>query len=376
MAQNEALSTARDKLLFTPGPLTTSATVKQAMLHDLGSRDEAFIRVIRQVRRQLLGLAGVAAPGHEAVLLQGSGTYGIEAVIGTFTHPGGRWLVPINGAYGRRFLAIAEALGVEAQALSFEEDQPVDPDAIAGALERDPGLSHVALVHCETTTGIMNPLEAVGAITRRLGRHLFVDAMSSFGAVPLDMAAHGVDSLVSSANKCIEGVPGFCFVLATRAALEAARGNARSVCFDLEAQWRGLEQDGQFRFTPPTHSILAFHRALAELEAEGGVRGRGARYRENQQALVRGMRDLGFVEYLAPALQGPIITTFRYPDHPRFDFEEFYRALAAQGHLIYPGKVGSADCFRVGSIGRIFPGDMKGLLAAVQHSLAELGVEL
>ena len=367
---------ARDKLLFTPGPLTTSATVKQAMLRDLGSRDHAFIGLIADIRRKLLELAGVRSPAYEAVPLQGSGTYGLEAVLTTLTPPDGRWLVLVNGAYGARFAHIAGALGIQTRVLSFPEDQPVDPAVVAQALDEDPGLTHVALVHCETTTGLMNPLQAVGAATRARGRHLFVDAMSSFGAVAMDLEAAGVDSLVSSANKCIEGVPGFSFVIARRAALEAAEGNARSVCLDLTAQWRGLEKDGQFRFTPPTHALVAFGQALTELRAEGGAVGRGARYAANHQTLISGMNRLGFQAYLRPEDQGYIITTFRYPNHPAFSFERFYQLLNDRGCVIYPGKVGSADCFRVGSIGRLFPADMETLVAAVARSLALMGVTL
>ncbi len=376
MSISTELPAARDKLLFTPGPLTTSAPVKQAMLRDLGSRDSAFIQLIAQIRADLLDLAGVESPAYEVVPLQGSGTYGLEAVLTTLTPPEGRWLVLVNGAYGARFASIARALGLKARTLEWPEAQPVDPAAVAAALDEDPGLTHVALVHCETTTGLMNPLEAVGAVVRQRGRHLFVDAMSSFGAVPMDLEALGVDSLVSSANKCIEGVPGFCFVIARRAALEAAEGNARSVCLDLSAQWRGLEKDGQFRFTPPTHALIAFGQALADLRAEGGAAGRGARYRENHHTLVRGMRRLGFQEYLAPEDQGHIITTFRYPKEPGFSFQAFYSALNERGCVIYPGKVGAADCFRIGSIGRLFPADMEALLAAVGSVLRAMGVSL
>ncbi len=367
---------ARDKLLFTPGPLTTSATVKQAMLRDFGSRDRAFIQLVQRIRHGLLRLGGVASPAYEAVLLQGAGTYGLEAAITTLTPAKGRWLVLVNGAYGRRFTHIAGTLGVPARELVFAEDQPVDPAAVTAALDQNPTVTHVALVHCETTTGIMNPLEEIGALTRERGLHLFVDAMSSFGAMPMELNNAGVDSLVSSANKCIEGVPGFCFVIARREVLEDAEGNARSVCLDLAAQWRGLEKDGQFRFTPPTHALAAFDRALAELEAEGGAAGRGARYQQNQATLVQGMRRIGFAEYLPPELQGPIITTFRYPEHPAFNFETFYSLLNERGFVIYPGKLGDADCFRIGSIGRISPSDVQGLLAAIQEALADMGVAL
>jgi len=242
-------------------------------------------------------------------------------------------------------------------------------------LATDEAISAVAVVHCETTTGIMNPVEEIGRVVKHFDKVYFVDAMSSFGAVPLNLAAAGIDYLVSSANKCIEGVPGFAFVLAKRETLASTEGYARSLSLDLLAQWRGLEANGQFRFTPPTHALLAFHQALLELEAEGGVIGRAARYRTNYETLVAGMREMGFQEYLEPGVRGYIITSYRYPAHPSFSFERFYQSLNEQGHVIYPGKVSAADCFRIGSIGRIFPAYVRGLLAAIRETLAEMEKE-
>jgi len=231
-------------------------------------------------------------------------------------------------------------------------------------------------VHCETTTGVVNPIEELGAVAQAAGVEYFVDAMSSFGAIPINLSKCQIDYLVSSANKCVEGVPGFSFVLARRGSLEKTQGYARSLSLDLYDQWAGLEKNGQFRFTPPTHALLAFHQALLELEAEGGVAGRAARYRANYQTLVGAMRQLGFQEYLAPEDQGYIITSFRYPTDPNFSFEEFYDRLNARDYVIYPGKVSDADCFRIGNIGRIFESDVASLLAAVAEVLREMDIKL
>jgi 2-aminoethylphosphonate-pyruvate transaminase len=370
-----SLSPARDKALFTPGPLTTSMTVRQAMLRDLGSRDAEFIETVRRIRRSLLEIAGVSQEaGYEAILMQGSGTFGVEAVLSSVVPPAGRLLVLINGAYGERIAQMAAVLRIPARLLRWPEDEPLDPEAVARALAAEPLLTHVAAIHCETTTGIMNPIEAIGRIVREAGRVYLVDAMSSFGAVPLDLADCGIDFLISSANKCIEGVPGFSFVLARRAALLATEGWARSLSLDLLAQWKGLEKDGQFRFTPPTHALLAFEQALRELESEGGVPGRAARYRANHTTLLHGMRALGFREYLRPEDQSDIITTFYYPADPRFRFEEFYDRLNAKGMVIYPGKLTHAECFRIGSIGRLFEADMRALVAAIRETLEEMGI--
>jgi 2-aminoethylphosphonate-pyruvate transaminase len=200
--------------------------------------------------------------------------------------------------------------------------------------------------------------------------------MSSFGAVSLNLAQCKIDYLVSSANKCIEGVPGFAFVLARADSLKGTAGYARSLSLDLYSQWQGLEANGQFRFTPPTHSLIAFYQALLELEAEGGVEGRAARYRANYETLIAGMSDMGFRPYLDPMDHGYIITSFHYPRHPNFKFERFYQILNDKGGVIYPGKVSDADCFRIGSIGRIFPSDVHTLLAAIRDTLTEMEIEL
>ncbi|HBY62414.1 MAG TPA: 2-aminoethylphosphonate:pyruvate aminotransferase [Solibacterales bacterium] len=348
-----------DKLLFTPGPLTTSPTVKQAMLRDLGSRDVEFIQTVRRIRRQLAAIGG--SPAHEAVLMQGSGTFGVESVVGSALPRDGKLLVVANGAYGKRIAAMARQMGVESIVLTLPENRPADLSEVALAFESAP--THLAIVHCETTTGLLNPVEEICRQAKAAGISTIVDAMSSFGAIPLDLTH--VDYMVSSANKCLQGVPGFSFVLARREALLACEGRARSLSLDLYAQWKGLEGDGQFRFTPPTHGLLAFEQALREFEEEGGVAGRGARYAANRAVLAEGMRKLGFAEYLAPEHQGPIITSYRYPDSPDFDFERFYSALSERGCAIYPGKVSDAACFRIGTVGHLRPDDMRKLLAAV-----------
>jgi 2-aminoethylphosphonate-pyruvate transaminase len=270
---------------------------------------------------------------------------------------------------------IARTLGIATKTLLFAESRLVDPAAVHQALTGDREVTHVALVHCETTTGILNPLAEIGGVVKEHGRVFLVDAMSSFGGMPIDVAASGIDFLVSSANKCIQGVPGFGFALARRDLLIAAEGRARSLSLDLVAQWKGLESDGQFRFTPPTHALLAFWQALEELEAEGGINARAARYAANRQALLAGMTELGFDAYLAPQHQSNIITSFRYPAHANFDFRQFYQRLTEHGLVIYPGKVSDADCFRIGTIGHLFPDDMRTLVGAIRKTLESMQID-
>jgi 2-aminoethylphosphonate-pyruvate transaminase len=290
--------------------------------------------------------------------------------------PGGKWLVLVNGAYGQRMVKIAAIHRIPCAELRSAEDCTPDPRDVERQLAMDPDIQAVALVHCETTTGIMNPVQEVGEVVRQHGKVYFVDSMSAFGGVPCDLAASHIDYLVSSANKCIEGVPGFSFCICRRERLLQTAGWSRTLSLDLLDQWQGLEKNGQFRFTPPTHAILAFRQALDELAAEGGVAGRAARYRRNHQTIVSGMRQLGFCEYLPAHLQGHIITSFRYPPHANFNFATFYDRLNELGFVIYPGKVSDADCFRIGHIGRLYPADMENLLAAIRQTLQELNVSV
>jgi len=364
----------KDKLLFTPGPLTTSPTVKEAMRRDLGSRDMEFIEVIRDIRRRLVELGGANENEYTAIPMQGSGTCGLESVVASAIPPDGKMLVAVNGAYGRRIVKMAHVLGVEVEALEVPENRPIDPRDIERKLAADPAVTHVELTHCETTTGLMNPMKEVGEVVARAGKVYFVDAMSSFGGMPIDLAECHADYLVSSANKCIEGVPGFSFVLAKLDTLRKTRGWARSLTMDLWAQHEGFEANGQFRFTPPTHTLLAYHQALRELEAEGGVEGRARRYQENFRTLLAGMRELGFQPYLDEKDMGHIITTFRYPRDEHFVFEEFYRRLSEAGCVIYPGKLTQEECFRIGNVGRLFPKDMRKLLDAIRRVMKDMHV--
>jgi 2-aminoethylphosphonate-pyruvate transaminase len=366
MQQPAPIPPARDKLLFTPGPLTTSQTVKQAMLRDAGSWHYEFNGVVKSVRERLLALAGLT-PEWEVILLQGSGTFGVEAVLATIIPPTGKVLILVNGAYGERMVQMAQYLKIPHTALRTAEDTPPDPNAVDLALANDASITHVACVHCETTTGILNPITEIGGAVKQHRRVYIVDAMSSFAAVPIDFAATGIDYLISSSNKCIEGVPGFSFVFGRRADLLATEGSARSLSLDLVAQLKGFDKNGQFRFTPPTHVILAFEQALKELEQEGGVAARGARYRRNHQVLMEGMTRLGFQPFLDPKVQSYLITSFHYPSHPGFSFDRFYRELSDKGFIIYPGKLTHENTFRIGTIGRIFESDIRCLLAAIEQ---------
>ena len=360
------------RILLTPGPLTTRQETRAAMLKDWGSRDEAFIALTAEMRRRLLMVANGMA-SHAAVPLQGSGTFIVEATIGTLVRPADKLLVLVNGAYGERIAAIAKKLRLPSEVMLFEEWQPVDPARVERALSDDPAITHVAMIHCETTTGLLNPLEEVAAAVAGQGRKLLLDAMSSFGALPIDLSRTPVAAVMASSNKCLEGTPGLGYALIEETALDAAKGNSPSLALDLYEQWRGLESNGQWRFTPPVQVVAALVEALRLFEAEGGQPARLRRYRKNCDILVEGMARLGFRLFLDPAHQAPIIASFHYPTDRPFQFDGFYQALAARGFVIYPGKVSKAASFRIGCIGAVEPADFHRLLAAVGDIMKESG---
>lgn len=356
-------------LLLTPGPLSTSATVKAVMMRDWCTWDQDYNDIVQNIRARLVALATGSA-GYTSVLMQGSGTFAVEAAIGTALPRDGKLLVIANGHYGDRMVSIAECLGIPVVKLDFGETGWPDADRVKETIESDHAITHVAAVHCETTTGMLNPVEDIGPVVKSLGRVFIVDAMSSFGGVPFDVAALGADFLVSSANKCIQGVPGFGFVIAHREELEKCAGRSRSLSLDLFRQWEEMEtKRGKWRFTSPTHTVRAFAQALNELDDEGGVACRSARYRENHRILTSGMQELGFECLLPESRQSPIITSFLYPKHPGFNFNVFHKKLKTRGFVIYPGKVSRLDTFRIGSIGHVFPEDMRWLVEAVGNSM-------
>ena len=344
------------------------------MLRDWGSRDEAFIAMNRELRERLVALAG-AEQTHVCVPLQGSGTFVIEATLGTLVPRDGKVLVLVNGAYGKRMVEALRIMGRSVEVLEWREDQTVDPQAVGQRLAADPSITHVAVVHCETTSGILNPIEAVADAVAARGLPLIIDSMSAFGALPLDARRVPFAAVAASSNKCLQGVPGVGFALVRRDLLEQCKGNAHSLSLDLFAQWKGFEKNGQWRFTPPTHVVAAFVQALDEHAAEGGVAGRGARYARNHQVLVDGMEALGFRCLLPRAVQAPIIVTFHTPDDPHFNFLDFYERLSVKGFLIYPGKLTVADSFRIGCIGDLSEVEMRAALAAITSVLEDMGVE-
>ncbi|KMK93429.1 2-aminoethylphosphonate--pyruvate aminotransferase [Aeromonas enteropelogenes] len=369
MTHIPAAPAAVDYLLLTPGPLSTTATVRAAMLQDSCTWDADYNQgVVEPIRRELVRLA--TGPEYQsdysAVLLQGSGSYVVESVLGSAIGADECLLIINNGAYGARMGEMARCLGLRHHELDCGETSRPEPAALEAMLARHPEITHLAMVHCETTTGMLNPLEEVATLCQRRGIRLIVDAMSSFGGIPIDMGRLGIEFLISSANKCIQGVPGFGFVIARCAALTACAGRARSVSLDLHAQWQTMEQQGgKWRFTSPTHTVLAFAQALRELDEEGGIAARHQRYSENQRTLVDGMAALGFAPLLPEKWQSPIITAFYSPAHPDYRFTDFYQRLKGQGFVIYPGKVSQADCFRIGNIGDVTPERVRELLAAM-----------
>ncbi len=361
--------------LLTPGPLTTSFAVKEAMLRDWGSWDDDFRAMTRDMRTRLLAMLGKGAGDFDCIPMQGSGTFSVEAMLASFIPRDGKALVLANGAYGMRVAQTLEYLGRDHVVLDKGDYLPPRGDEVAKILADDPEITHVVVIHCETSSGILNPVAEISEATYAAGRKLLVDSMSAFGAIDLKPADIRYEALVSSANKCIEGVPGFGFIIARKDELEAAKGNSHSLSLDVHAQWAHMNKTGQWRFTPPTHVVAAFLEALRGHEAEGGVAGRGARYTRNRDVMVEGMRDLGFETLLKDRWLSPIIVTFFCPDDDKFDFDRFYHLMKDKGFIIYPGKLTVVDSFRVGCIGQMDEHVMRLVVNAARESLAEMGVK-
>jgi 2-aminoethylphosphonate-pyruvate transaminase len=364
---------SRDPILLTPGPLTTSLPTKAAMLRDWGSWDGAFNAVTADVRRKLLAVIHGEAT-HVCVPMQGSGTFSVEAAVNTLVPRDGHVLVLINGAYGTRLARLTQMMGRRLSTFETAEDVPTTPQDVDRLLAADPTITHVGLIHCETSTGILNPLREIAAVVARHGKSLIVDAMSSFAAIPIDASSVPFDALIAASGKCVEGPPGMGFVFVRRAALEQCAGNSTSLSLDLHDQWTYMEKTTQWRYTPPTHVVVALDAALDQLIAEGGQPARLARYTRNCETLVGGMAEQGFRPFLRPEIQAPIIVTFHAPADPKYAFKPFYDRVRDKGFILYPGKLTQVETFRVGCIGAIGPDEMRHAVNAVRDTLAEMGI--
>jgi 2-aminoethylphosphonate-pyruvate transaminase len=363
-----------DPILLTPGPLTTSLETKQAMLRDWGSWDASFNAITASICKDLVAVIHGEST-HVCVPLQGSGTFSVEAALSNVVPRDGKVLVPQNGAYCQRILKILKYIGRAGVELAVAEDRVVTGAMVEEALKADPSITHVAQVHCETGTGILNPLPDIAQACARHGRGLIVDAMSSFGAIEIDVSKYPIDAIVAASGKCIEGPPGMGFVLVRKAVLEKSQGNSHSLAMDLHDQWTYMQKTTQWRFTPPTHVVAAFRAALDQFLAEGGLAARGARYQKNCDTLIDGMASVGFRMFLARNVQAPVIVTFHAPADPAYDFKAFYEKVKARGYILYPGKLTQVETFRVGCIGAIDSNEMRNVVSAVAETLREMGVK-
>lgn len=360
-------------ILLTPGPLTTSAQTRAAMLVDWGSWDDSFITLTASVCRDLIAIVD-AQREHVCVPLQGSGTFAVEAALGTLVPKSGKVLVPDNGSYCKRIVRILGYLGRECVVLAHDEREPANVQRIDQALAADPAITHVAQVHCETGTGILNPLPAIAAVVAGHGRGLIIDAMSTYAAIAIDARTVRFDALIAASGKCLEGVPGMGFIIARRTLLENAVGNSSSLAMDLADQFLYMQKTGQWRFTPPTHVLAALRAAIDQFEAQGRQAVRLARYTENCRTLIAGMRGLGLATFLPDELQAPIIVTFHAPPDAAYAFKEFYQRVRERGFILYPGKLTAVETFRIGCIGAIGPETLSAAVTAIGDALREMGV--
>ncbi len=344
--------------LLTPGPLTTSKSVRAVMQVDHCTWDDDYKIITQNIRKDLVCLAK-ADDNYTAVLMQGSGTFGVESVVNSAVGENGKLLVIANGEYGKRIAQIASYANIPHILYETSYDEQPNTAEVDKILTDNSDITHVAIVHCETTSGMLNDIESVSKVVKKHNKTYIVDAMSSFGGIEIDMIALDIDYLISSANKCIQGVPGFSFAICKKSELVQCKGNSKSLSLDLYDQWIGMDKDGKWRFTSPTHVVLAFSRALEELEIEGGIPKRYARFRKNNDTLIEKMSELGIKSYVKSKHQSPIITTFFMPCGT--DFFDMYNFVKQRGYAIYPGKLTKADTFRIGNIGEIYSDDIEKL---------------
>lgn len=363
-----------DTYLLTPGPLTTAVETREAMLFDKSPNSPEMVEMVKGIRQYLVSLTGGEGK-YECIPLQGSATYGIEAAFLTLVDKAtSKVLVVENGFYGVRLREVIEALGHNVVGLECPVIPPVSSADIRTALDEDPAITHLALCHCDTGTGVLNPLEGIADLCKERGIKLMIDAIASFGGFDIGAEALDFEAVMVSPNKCLEGVPGVAFVICKHRSLVEGEGRAPSSVLDLYAQWAFMEEKGWFRTTPPTHVLLAMANAVERHKAEGGIEARNARYQRNWQRLVDGLRQHGFATFLPDEYASPIIATFHDPDDPNYTFPAFYAAMEKRGFVIFPGRLTSAHTFRVGTMGDLTEGDMSLIIQAVLDSMAEIGV--
>jgi len=364
----------KKKLLFTPGPLNTSDITKKTTLTDLGSRDIDFIRINKLLFSNILKLS-FANKGYVCLPIQGSGTFCLEAIFETLLSNKSKILILTNGTYGNRLINICKKNRKKFLVLKFSENEVISIDKTEKILSKNKSISHLALIHCETSSGILNPLNEIALLCKKYKTKLIVDAMSSFGGININIQKNNIDALISSANKCLEGIPGFSFSIIKKNSLLQSKGNANSLTLDLFDQWTGFLKNNQWRFTPPTHSIIALSSALEQLKKEGGVNSRNKRYKNNYLTLINGMKKMGFKCYLDENLHSPIIVSFQMPKNPKFNFNFFYNNLSKLGFVIYPGSITNQETFRIGCIGNIYPKHIKMLLKAIKKTLLKMHIK-
>jgi 2-aminoethylphosphonate-pyruvate transaminase len=352
--------------LLTPGPLTTTNTVKEEMLFDRCTWDQDYKQITQKIRTKLLEFAGATNEEYTVVLMQGSGSFAVESVMTSTIADKDKALIITNGAYGERIVKMAAYIGINYREYSVAYNEYPNETDIRAILEEDQAITHLVMVHCETTTGMLNPIEMISTLSKEYGKTLIIDAMSSFGGVEMNVPELGIDYLISSANKCIQGVPGFGFVIAKLEKLLTCEGNARSLSLDLFDQWKEMDKDGKWRYTSPTHVVAAFSKAIDELVEEGGISARFARYQNNNRLLRDRLEKIGFHPYITDEKQSPIITTFLFPNE-QFKFEDFYTFVKERGYVIYPGKLTDIDTFRIGNIGEIYEEDVQDLCNIIEE---------
>jgi len=362
-------------ILLNPGPATTTDTVKNSLLvPDICPREKEFGELMKRVMKKLVDVIH-GGPEYTSVIFTGSGTAAIEACITSVVPHDKKIFIINNGAYGKRMVQIAKINKIDC--IHYEEavNKEINLNSIESFLKQNKReISHLAIVHHETTTGMLNPVNEICKISNSFGIECIVDAMSSYAGIPINIKEMNADFLISSSNKCIQGMAGLSFVISRVSSLDKLNNiPPRSLYLDLLGQFQSLKKTNQMRFTPAVQIFYALEQALNEYFEETAIR-RYERYKNSYDVLIRGLKDLGFKLYLPDHLHSKLLTTIYEPTNSAYSFNEMHDYLYEKGYTIYPGKCNNENTFRIANIGQIDQTDIIGFIEKLEAYLIKYGI--
>jgi|TARA_B100000315_G_scaffold40571_1_gene35417 2-aminoethylphosphonate aminotransferase len=364
------------KILLNPGPATTTDTVKMAqVVPDICPREEEFSELMAGIRDDLLKIVNVDKKKYTTVLFGGSGTAVMESVIASVVNQEKTLLILKNGAYGDRMQKIVETYSIPFTTLEYEWGKPINLSEVDSYLKSNRNIGYIAMVHHETTSGILNSIENFSELGKNYGHTLILDAISSYAGISIDLKKTPIDFLMSTSNKCIQGMAGLAFSICKKSELKHLKDIPnRSFYLSLYDQYNYMEKTGQMRFTPPVQTIYALRQAIDEYFDEGSLN-RYNRYTENWKRLREGLQKLGFNLLLDPENESHILLTVVEPKNPEYNFDKIHNLLYDKGFTIYPGKLGKKKTFRLANMGAINSIDIDRFINELSNVIIKIGID-